>query len=285
MIISFSEVFKWDTCNRQYYYNFILGVQPQEGSVAMDIGTKGHKLLQSFYTLMSEGKTQEEAQVITRQNANNLLRNESMEEMSALLTSATLVDNYIRSTDFKSKAILVENRFLIPVEMVAPEFLVEEYGLQGVQIGFTPDVVFERAGGFCDVEDSKFVGRAWSQKKMNRCPQAKLYQTFLMKMGYKISRSTLRFFNTTTGKVTSKNYELFPAEEKILISDFIRTVGEVVKYREQSSELHPFTRRTMNYTTCQFCYYETPCTLEAEGKDASKTLKYQFRKNDYDYSK
>lgn len=283
-IVSYSEVFKWDTCQRQYYYRFGLGLKPLEESDAIVKGVKGHKLLQSFYSAMQSGKTKEEALALTQQSAKNLINNERVTDFS-LIKAWTLVDNYIKSTDFRSSAILVENRFLFPAATLAPNVRdVDDYNLWDVQIGFTPDVVFERKGGMLDVEDSKFVARAWSKSKLNRFQQAKLYQIFLKSMGYNISRSVIRFFNTTTGEIKEQPYTLSKGEEETLIHDFFAGVAEILRYKQQPEEVKCNTRRTMNYTACQFCAFEFPCTLEAEGKDASKTLKNLYTKSDYDYS-
>lgn len=279
-IVSYSEVYKWQTCHRQYYYNFILGKRPNDESEAIATGVKGHKLLQDFYRLMAEGKTKEEAHKITTRNAAKLLELESFTSAKALLMAWTLVDNYIRATEFKAEAIIIENRFLLPVSAID-----SDPALSHVQIGFTPDVVFKRTGGFIDVEDSKFVQRAWSQKKINRFPQSKLYHVFLSRMGYKISRNQIRFFNVTTGKVSAKPYTLAKVEEDILIHDFMSAVKEMLRYREAPEHTLEFANRTMNYNACQFCDFEVPCSLEAEGKDASKTLKYFYKDSNYDYSR
>jgi hypothetical protein len=62
-------------------------------------------------------------------------------------------------------------------------------------------------------------------------------------------------------------------------------VKDVVRFKTQPEHVFKYTPRTMNYTTCQGCQFEFPCTLEAEGKDASNTLKSQYKRSTYDYSK
>lgn len=282
MIISYSEISKWDTCQRQYWYRFGMGLKPIEESAAISTGVKGHQLLQYFYTALQQGKTKEEALKLMHENAKKLLSREFMSDGS-LLIALTLVDNYIKSRDFSNQTVIVENRFLLPLRKLDPGFAEKNY-LNEVQIGFTPDVVFERPGNFLDVEDAKFVGRAWSKKKLNRFPQAKLYQIFLSAMGYNVSRTTLRFFNTTTGKIAEQNYVLRNEEKNTLIHDFVEGVKEVIEYRSMPLEVRATARRTMNYSACQFCAFEFPCTLEAEGKDATNTFKAEFVKSDYDYS-
>jgi hypothetical protein len=279
MILSYSEIFKWQVCQRQHYYSFVLGLRPLEESAAIGMGVKGHSLLQQFYTLMREGKTKEEALELVTHDAKVLMSNEGVADYS-LLKAWTLVGNYARATEFSSESILIENRFLLPVSK-----LTDDPELADVQIGFTPDLVVKRKGDRIDIEDAKFISRAWTKSKLNRFPQIKLYQIFMEQMGYEISRCIIRFFNVTTGAVSEFPYVQADAEKKILIRDFLVGVKEVKKQKEKSATELALAARTMNYTACQFCAYEYPCTLEAQGKDASKTLQTQYKKSEYDYAR
>lgn len=276
--VSYSEIAKYDNCQRAYYYNFILGLQPQEMSEALSTGVKGHQLLQNFYNLMQKGVEKTEALKITTLSAKNLINGGPLPDM-ALMTAWMLVEQYIKNTDFKAKPVLVENRFLFPVSQ-----LTDDPALAEVQIGFTPDVVFERSGGFVDVEDAKFIGRAWSKSKIDGFQQAKLYQILLNRMGYKVGRSGVRFFNTKTYKITEDFKPLEKAEEGVILRDFLSGIRQMLSYREGSSELLTSARRTLNNNNCQYCPFTYPCTLEAKGKDASKVFNALFVKRDYDYT-
>lgn len=280
LIVSFSEVFKLQTCERQWWYRFGLNLSPAEESEAITVGVKGHKLLQDFYEAMRDGKTKEEALEIATENARKELFGQSFLANKSLLTAWTLVDNHIRATDFNSEALIIENRFLLPARLLSDDPLLED-----IQIGFTPDVVMKRPGDKIDVEDSKFIQRAWSGKKLRRFPQTKLYQIFLERMGYDISRSLIRFFNWDTGKSFIHAYELGGEEAHILTRDFIAGVKAVVEKRSLSTLEQSQSPRTMNYTACQFCHFEFPCTLEGEGKDASGTFRNLFVKSTYDYNR
>jgi hypothetical protein len=278
-IVSFSEVYKWQTCRRQYYYNYVLDRRPIEMSEAVTTGIKGHRLLQVFHEFLRDGKTKEEALKLTQEYATELIRGAGFSSKDLLL-AWTLVDNYIRATDFTAEAVLVENRFLLPASA-----LDTDPALSHVLIGFTPDVVFERKGDKLDVEDYKFIQRAWPKSKVNRFPQLKLYQIFLGKMNYEISRSILRFFNVKTGIITAQNYILSPEEAKTLTQDFMEGVRELIQYKDGPVHVKEMAPRTMNYGACQFCAFEYPCSLQAEGKSADKTLENMYVKSDYDYTK
>lgn len=279
VIISFSELVKWQTCQRQYYYRYILNRKPIDVNGPIDTGTKGHKLLQNFYELLRNGKTKEEAHALTEISATKMMKEEGPADFP-LLKAWILVDNYIRATEFFYEAVEVEKRFLFPAAMITSDSF-----FSNVEIGFTPDVVFRRKGNFLDVEDYKFVGRAWSEKKLNRFSQLKLYQAFLDIMGYNTSRTVIRFFNTTTAKITEKPYTQTAMQKEILLRDFLTSAKDMVEFKQKNIVEQQLAPRTMNNMACGFCSYEFVCTLEAEGKDASKSLKNLFREGDYDYSK
>lgn len=288
MILSYSGVSKWDTCQRQYYYGFTLGLKAENVSEALNTGIIGHRLLQAFYTSLQEGKNKIEALKLTQRMAAKIVADADFTSSAEILKSWTLVDNFIRGNEFPLKAALVENRFLVPFSIIAPVEafdMNEDLDLDDVQIGFTPDVVFERQGGYYDVEDAKFIGRAWSKSRLDRFTQAKLYQIFLKRLGYDVRRSSVRFFNTTTYKITTHTETMEPAEEETILRDFISAVIEVVRFENQELEDKKQARRTQNNMACQFCSFELPCGMEARGNSAEKTLKYLYVKNEYDYSK
>lgn len=277
-IISYSEVLKYQICERQHYYRFIKGYAPREESAAVATGVDGHKLLQIFFEGLKSGLTKEQSWKVTNERAL-----EEIKQDIRLLAAWTLVDNYIRDTEFKTESIFIENRFLLPADRLTS--LIEEDPLHRVQIGFTPDIVFQRKGSFVDIEDYKFVQKAWGANKIERFSQLKIYKILLDRMGYNTSRCILRFFNVATGKSTVKHYTMNPVEEEILIGDFLSGVAAVQSFKEQSDSILKFAPRTMNYTACQFCPFNFPCSLEAEGKDASKTWATQYKKSPYDYTK
>lgn len=283
MIISYSEIAKIQTCKRQWYYRFDLGLRPEHESDAVTTGTNGHKLLQNFYNLLEEGSSKEIALKVVTAQAVAALKEHQFSDGN-LLKAWTLVDNYIRATDFVAKAVMVENRFLVPLTKLAEKYTVDIHGLHSVQVGFTPDLVLERSHKFLDVEDYKFIQRAWSQKKINRFAQLKVYQLLLEAMGYEISRTVLRTFNVTTGKITAYPYPMSHDEKEQVLSDFVEGIREVAEYRMKSLTQAVHHPRTMNNNACQFCDFELPCTLQAQGKSAERTLATQYIKSEYSYA-
>lgn len=269
---------KYQTCPRQFYYGFILRLAPIAERDAIDLGVKGHKLLQKFYELTRDGSSKEEALKVVQKFA-------GVDVNFNMLKAWTLVDNYIRDNDFTADAIHVEEQFKVPVSSL---FAVPTGYVPNVdtdwKIGFTPDIVFERKGGKLDVEDFKFVQRMWPQGKINRFPQVRLYKVFLERLGYDVSRCILRLFNVTTADIKYQVYTPTRIEEEILTRDFLRAATEVYKFKKQAEEQKKSAPRTMNYFACQYCSFENPCSLEAVGKDASKTLSSQYKVREYGYS-
>jgi hypothetical protein len=280
MIVSYSEIAKRDVCARQYYYRYILDLQPITATIPIATGNKGHKLLQTFYTLLMQGKSIEEAIKIVEAQAVGMIKEKIVTDGS-LLTAWTLVHNYMLSYKItSSESLLVENRFQVPASRFSDDPVFED-----VMIGFTPDLVTKRMGGFCDVEDAKFVGKAWSDAKLDQYQQLRLYEIFLKEMGYPISRTILRFFNTATGKIVEHKYTTSPIERKIILDDFLVAVKNAVLFKRQSAEeILKQSRRTLDTNTCQFCQFKFPCSLERKGQDASNTLKTEYVKSDYNYA-
>lgn len=275
--VSYSEIVSWQICQRKHFYSFTLGLRPAEESDALSTGIKGHKLLQTFYGYLGEGKHQDEALDLTQKSAAKEINASKFPDFN-LLKAWNLVQKYVSETDFTAEAIIVENRYLIPAN-----HLTDDPFFRDVQIGFTPDLVMQRKGNKLDIEDAKFVERAWSKKKKNRFGQVRLYQIFLERMGYDISRSILRFFNTKTWVIDEQNYVMSKAAEKILIEDFLVGVRDVVTAKRKPEHTLKFAPRTMNNGACQFCEYEYICSLEAEGKDASNSMTTLYVKSKYGY--
>lgn len=284
IVVSYSEIFKFQTCPRQYYYRFILNRAPIEESEAIATGIKGHRLLQSFYESLQAGSSKEKALADTKRKAEQLMKESNIPDF-LLVKAWTLVDNFIRGTEFTAATLLVENRFLLPLERLADAHGIQADDLKDVQIGFTPDLVTERKGGKIDIEDAKFIQRAWSKSKISRFPQLKLYQLFMELMGYDISRCMLRFFNVKTSSITTEPYTMMEEEKYILARDFIFGIRDTIALKNADPERQRQAHRTMNYTACQYCQFEYPCTLEATGKSAQITLETQYTKSNYDYTR
>ncbi len=278
-IVSYSELVKFQTCERQHWYRFGEDLQPNSETDAVDTGKKGHKLLQDFYELMRMGKTKEEALVQVKAKAGKEMSQSESPDFNKVI-AWTLIENYINETNFTADVSLIENRFLFPAALITDDPFFDK-----VSIGFTPDVVFQRKGGFLDIEDAKFVQRAWGYKKINRFPQAKLYQIFMKAMKYNVSRTTIRFFNVKTGELSFKNYVLGKTEAENLTRDFLRGIVPLVEKKRGPRETFAQAPRTMNMNACQYCSYEFICGLEAEGKDATKSMKADFKKSTYDYTR
>lgn len=281
MIISYSEIFRFQTCPRQHYYRFVLGKRPVTESQAINTGNNGHILLDIAYNMLAEGKSKEEIFPVLREKVIELV-DKALDRGHIDITSAiaeTLIENYFNTEDLSFKTLYIENRFLLPLSRLTDDPFYED-----IEIGFTPDVVFERVGGFIDIEDSKFVQKAWGGKKLERYTQTKYYHIFMESIGYAVSINKIRFFNVATGKTYTKPYTLTKDERDILVEDLLRGIRPLVEHKRQTAEELAKTPRIMNYMTCERCSFNFVCSREAEGKDMSKTLAIEFEDSRYDYS-
>lgn len=260
MIVSYSEVSKWTTCQREYYYRFALNKRPMEESSPIMSGTNGHLMLETFYKALQRGCSREEAR---REVQNQLPKRKTPE----LVKVWVLVDNYINSLPLEGSAVLVEQSFIVDIE-------------PGLKIGFTPDLLWDHKNKRLDIEDYKFVGRSWSHKKLSRYVQLDIYTVLLRKLGYSVDRAYLRFFNTETNKPSHKLYESSPARLERVFQEFIEYAHQVKAFKQLMPETQrEAALRTLNINACNFCYFEYPCTLEQEGESAEKTLTTQYKEN------
>jgi hypothetical protein len=221
-------------------------------------------MLKTFYRSIQQGATREEAI--------KALKDEIDEVNIDILRAWTLLEPYTRTCDLSAEILFVEEPFIVPVA--------EEYE---ISIGFTPDVVLKRKGDMIDIEDWKFIVKAWTNKKINRYLQTRLYYLFMELLGYNISRSRLRMFNIDTGKMTYRDFPMTAEEKRILHRDFFTAALEVKQFKEQPVAAQYLAPRTFNNNNCAFCTFEYPCGLEAEGKDASKTLMTMYKGDPYGY--
>jgi hypothetical protein len=265
MKVSFSEVYAWQTCQQQFFYKHSLKLQPISTSSALKTGIDGHTLLKTFYTAIQDGHSKKEALSKVTDLFNGKLTPETV-------IAFGLVENYIADLDLKGKAVIVDR----------PNYV--EFPHLGITVAFTPDLLWHYASKRLDLEDYKFVGRLWSKPQLARYVQLDLYNALLRILGYRIGSSKLRFFNTTTKKVSHKTYDPTQTRLDNIMKEFLAIALKIAEYKSLSlDEQKEQTVRTFNYTTCRWCKFTFPCDLELDGKDATKTLLNEYVSSDYGY--
>lgn len=272
-VISYSEVAIYQQCTQRYYYHFGLGLKALDMGPAITTGIDGHKMLERYYKAVLEGKDQESALA----KMHNSVETMTAEKLKAWM----LANSYAQEFSSKGKPLLVEEAIIFkPEESLSLGVL----GLDGLTVGFTPDLVWETKNGHIQVEDYKFVGRAWSKKKLAHYRQLNLYIVFLRALGYNVTEGILRFFNTTTNQSSSYSFKPTSRELEILKNDFVKEALKVREFRLQPVvEMREAASRTLNYSTCSYCPFNYPCSLEAKGLSAQKTFATQYTENDYGY--
>jgi PD-(D/E)XK nuclease superfamily len=237
-----------------------------ENSDAIDTGNFGHKLMEIFYRAIATGSTKEEALLRVRHTL-------PKHKEPFMIRSWVLVENYVNDLDIKGTAVAIEESFVVETEY---EF----------NIGFTPDLIWWYNDKRLDVEDYKFVQRAWSPRKKARYTQLDVYRCLLLKHGLDVRKGILRFFNVTTGQVDLKEYTANPFRLERMYYEFITAAQTVHAFKNlHPEEQEALAIRTLNYNTCQWCDFEYPCNLELDGKSAEKTLQTQFKDLDYGYER
>lgn len=287
-VISYSEVNIFHTCSRRYFYQMGMGLAPISMGPAIETGVEGHTYLERFYKSLQAGKTQA-ASLKAMHNPDSKMTGEK-------LKAWMLANDYASKLDLKEGfPLMVEEKVIHKPDESILAFKDEdrghtyyggnEYlGLDDLYIGFTPDLVWEYKNGRVEVEDYKFVQRAWPENKIAHYRQLSLYMAFLRERGIPVSRAVLRFFNATTNKISYQIYNPSDEELNILKSEFIRAALQVKAFKDLPvAEQRELAIRTLNYNTCQYCPFAYPCKLEGQGKSASKTLATQYTESEYGY--
>lgn len=274
-VVSYSEVSIFQYCTRRFYYQFGLGLRPIEQGKAIGTGVEGHTFLERFYKKLQSGATQADAlDFMFEHNPKNTISGEK-------LKAYTIASGYARDLKLQGEPWAVEQPVIVkPTEHISHGVL----GINDLYIGFTPDLVWEKPNGFLEVEDYKFSGRDWNPKKVSHYRQLNIYNALLREQGHNVSRGILRLFNTTTGQNREIIFDPSIKELTILKSEFVRAALQVKEFKELPiTEQREIAIRTLNYQSCGFCPYTFPCSLEAQGKDATRTLETQFTHSDYGY--
>lgn len=268
-IVSYSEIYSFQTCMRQYYYANTLDLRPVNERGSLKKGISGHRMLQSYYDAVHIGKDKDDAMQEVLDNLPTDLEPE-------MLSAYALVNNFVQELDKeirKYEILYVEEPFLLRID-------------NGLTIGFTPDIVYKKDAEHI-IEDGKFISRMWPKNKLTRYTQLDIYNSLLRKLGIPISKGYIRFLNVETGRINKQLYNPDDERLKNIYDEFITLARKVKAFKDQPvADQKIGALRTLNYhAVCQGCDYVLPCDFELSGKDASKTLLTQYIASDYGYLK
>lgn len=281
MIVSNSDIYSYQKCERRFYYERILELRPKEYPSAMEIGTFGHKLMEEFFTVLLEGGTYEDAAHATGQH---LIAEINHPERTKIYRHVLAFGAYFLQQPWK--LIAIEEKGNHPV---AP----------GREFGFTPDLIIEFTQGpkrgQQAVMDYKFTGQYWNDRQLNTFQQIPKYIIYKNERdGTNIRTGGVVMLNTraaenATGQqlflikwvpITKKKLETIKYENEILVE---RVAPFFAMPPENAERL---VVRTVDHYNCKMCWFaDDLCPMDMDGRDTSRVIERNYIKNDYGYNK
>jgi hypothetical protein len=261
MIVSGSELATFNECEMQHHYKYVKGYNPNSESIAIMTGNFGHDNQEQFFKSIESGKTKEEALNAITPIANNEFG----------LKAASL--SYRFCSDFNvdsGKPVIIEKKMIVPLT-------------EDIDIGFTPDLLWEYNSGEMKLFDWKFTGRTWSEKAAQMHYQLPSYVGHLNRtFGYKITHINYVFFNTKSAEAKYKIQSF-----RVNDTEVDSIVDDQIKAADRLGATEPYDVFRINHKNiCDYCVFQFPCSLERKGKDATETWKLMFntKSTGYGYS-
>lgn len=268
MIVSGSEIATLNSCEMQYYYQFVLGLWPKDESVAISQGKAGHTNCEQFFKAIQLGATKEEA----------------LQEMIPVamdaesLKACSLASKFCEDFNVASgKPLLVEEQKVVPLE-------------GRVKIGLTPDLVWRYNSGKVDLIDFKFSGRAWSQEASEIHYQLPSYRYYLAKnFGIKADKLKYVYFNTKNqneDKYKIHTFTVTDQETEEVVRDQIKSIDRLIEFREAPVAWSRKEAKRINKVfVCDYCPFKFPCRLGRKGleKKEQQALNLMYTQNTYGY--
>ena len=270
--VSYSEMQMYSRCRREFYYNAITGRRPVKRSHAMSRGTYGHECLKFFWQAIKKGATAGEA----IEYMNSELKAKYPSNDVPLIQGYTDAYNYLQT-------YVIPNGEVPPADKLHT-IVVEEpmqYPISpGLAIGFTADLLVDGR-----LEDSKFIGRMWSEKKTTHYNQIYLYAKLLQLLGYEVNELFIKFIKND-GEIRRKKQEMRQRRLDNVYNQAVTLAHEIAEFKRQYPDWQSENAvRTFNNDTCTYCAYAFPCSLEADGKSARHTWENEYETNKYGYEK
>lgn len=282
--ISHSDIKALTKCEWRWYYERYMELVPINGfPIVMEVGTFGHFLMEDAFTVVMNGGTKQEA----------------IEALQPRLLTVLQVPE--KFNVYKNVVAFIEYFFEQPWRVHA----IEDTGFYGIddfkEFAFTPDLVIEILDGPLKgqliIVDYKFTGQYWVDREVNMYQQVPKYILYYNKLhGTNIKRGMVVMLNTRASaggnnlfttkwiQPTSPRFANLERENNVMVDriHFLKTYGETFG----DDALKEILVHTADEKTCKMCFFaDDICPMEFDGRDITKTLKYNYKKNDtYGYN-
>jgi len=279
--ISNSEVSTWLVCQRRYYYDFDLNLQPNNFTETINRGLLGHEVLAVYYKELQRGRDHDTAVDTARKFLGSFMHGGTY-DLSIVLEVDRILQGYwaYRQGDPNWRILHVEDQFDL--------FFTEEF-----EFSMRLDLlVQDMTTGEVILVDHKFVYDFWNQSDLALNPQLPKYIGALRVKGFKVDRAILNQLryrklkeSTPDRLFVRENYT--PSNNKVvrIVREQIIASQEIVRWRQLPiEERGDRAKRILNKTVCRSCPAKLLCEQELDGSPLDYLIATEYKSRTYGYN-
>lgn len=294
--VSYSETQTRLSCKRKHYYSYTQSLQlSHRATGGMDLGSRGHEILETFYRTVLEAGTSRRAQKTAFSTA----------LMAAKLKHAEiLASGFVGPDNRESLETIIFERYMPNEPFVKQGWLVQavEYesridvDVEGetVSTPFIIDLIVVSPHGKTVVVDHKFLYDFYQVEDTDTMPQIPLYMAGLRGKGFQVDYGMYSMLRTRTIKGT-KSSPGATAEQSYRTIDImanntrvqrtyldqVSTTIEILDLKKLSPEEADLkAARVGNKEVCKFCDFKTLCVSELTGGNTKLLLQSMYKQRE-----
>lgn len=280
--VSNSEVSAWNTCQRKYFYEYDLNLEPIKPSDAISRGILGHDILAAYYKARQAGMGHDEAVVDARRGLQRALAESN--DLETVTDVDRILQGYwgYRGDEVKDfQVIQVEEMHEVPLTTEASYVMRLDLLVRNMKTGEL------------ELWDHKFIYDFWDYDKVNLSGQFPKYIGALRFEGIPVDKCVLnqlryRRLKNPTATDLYKRTEDRPSQAKIkrALKEQILATQEILAWREKTIEQRQEdARRVLNPMLCKGCAFKNICQAEFDGNDLRFLVQSEYRtKTTYGYN-
>lgn len=268
-LISNSEVSSWLTCQRMYFFEYVLDLEPKKTSEPITKGVIIHSALEEYYIAKSEGLDEEECRQSARQAIIRALSTDLMDvaEIGSIDSLVTGYFNHYTEDDDRYRVHAVEAKYALALS--------EEYSLPG-----TIDLIWQ------DLEDGRYIivdhkssYNFFSEDAISTLGQVPKYIAILRSMGLDVKYGMLNQLRTRPLKEGNELYRRSivkptPSKIRAALDQHVKASEMILDYRKNIGPVSD-TIPVLNKMTCGNCKFLSLCDSTLEGAP----IKYQIQQD------
>jgi hypothetical protein len=270
----------WNRCQRLYYYNHDLGLQPRELSYPIQRGRDGHAIFEAYYRARINGQDHAEA-MSTTEGEISWRVNVLGQDRKSMVEAAGLVRYYWATTaedGAKWEFIAAEHEKKI------------DFG-NWTYVSTVDLLARERKTDELVIWDHRFLWEPYSKKMVAREPQLPRYAL----ANRPITRARRNMVSTKPlaqiakanhGRVKRVDVAFTQRRLEIVNAEMQRTAQQILAWRQLPIESRGqlATRSVVpgdKLGSCEQCPMQKLCDAEAWGEDTSALLELEYVASDY----